>query len=76
MTRLSELRVRFLDLHNASLGDRERELLEPLCKVKTKLDVFEVEVPRTATDGWVEREMEGTPFVLFKVAPSKIAPAS
>jgi len=76
MQGLLEVRIRFHDLHNAGLGDREQELLEPLCKVKTKLDVFEVEVPRTATDGWVDREMEGAPFVLLRTVPSRKTHAS
>lgn len=72
MQGLLELRVRFHHPGGLILGGpkRQRDLLGPLCEIKTKLDVFEVEVPGEA-DGWIEREMGEMgemPFVLLRTS--------
>ena len=70
MQGLSQLKVRFHHpggLINLGGPKRQRDLLGPLCEIKMKLDVFEVEVPGEA-DGWIEREMGEMPFVLLRAS--------
>lgn len=49
MEGLESVRVRFRSPIQGWLGLDEREVLEPLGKVRDGLKVFEVEGPRTAT---------------------------
>jgi hypothetical protein len=68
MQGLEEIRVRFKLLINGWMGWTEKEVLEPLCKVRQTLRVFEVEMPSLSKGGSSSGDKKETdvPFTLVK----------
>jgi hypothetical protein len=65
---LEEIKVRFQLLVNGWMGWTEKEVLEPLCKVRQPLRVFQVEMPSLPgqLDSNGDDEELHIPFTLVK----------
>jgi hypothetical protein len=69
MQGLEEIRVRFQLLVDGWMGWTENEVLEPLCKVKRLLKVFEVEMPLSSgniSSNYDDDKERDVPFKLVK----------
>lgn len=68
MQGLEEIRVRFQLLIDGWMGWTEKEILEPLCKVRRPLKVFEVEMPSSSreTSSNCDGQERDVPFKMVK----------